>query len=746
MISKLLVLSILLFTHASCRGTFSNKIDEMGFVCGDGVDPSKRYVKISGPGGSNPGALNSISDEVRTITTRNCVERPESGQYLVLNSGRTLGAWISKSSSQKVELEPIATPVVQDICSSLLMATPKGFLLKSNLSPAQTRTQQIEVLLKASSGELIHRWSPRAFEEGLNFELNMDQSFDSDEVVIEGIIRDRITDSLVKKHCPLLLSKSEIEIFPSEPITSVRKFHGIDFQVVKPGYVVNFYIDSGFKDANIEYCVSKLKVGDKEEVNRVSEADCVDPLVFSRSLPSVFQDGLWVLKYRASRGLENTEWQSSFFLVEVDCVGTISKVDEIRGKNCTSIKGDLLLSDPTQDDVESLAYLASIRGNLRIEGISFEVLDAFPNLTRIYGDLTIQDSDSLTTLIGFQNLLQVDGTINLWSLPKLKEIMAFPVLGVIWEDLDFHEVKIENIIQMDSLTEIRGVLRIDNATVPGLSFLRELKWLKGLELVGSSGRRRDFGSKNALPFSDLKSLESLDILIIRNNYPIVTLDGLRVSKLERVWLSELKMLEKVSSDLFRQIDSLALDDCPKFAITGNLKSARIKRYFSLAGDTKLLDLRIFDFADEIQITLKNSNIPSLAGLSSIQGLSLRLHGWTTAKTLHDLEELVKVKELMIEGNSFPALNFLSNLSFAEKISISNNDLTEIGNFDLLEVGELMLNIKDPLNDLSFLNSIKNVSRTSYVTLGQCLPRPMQDHLDRFGASVKMHRIVEGVCK
>lgn len=73
---------IFLVFFVGCSKVYTNKIDEQHYLCGDGVEAGKEYIKIS-----DESHIVTFPEKVKK-TTKGCIERPKTGDVLVTNADR----------------------------------------------------------------------------------------------------------------------------------------------------------------------------------------------------------------------------------------------------------------------------------------------------------------------------------------------------------------------------------------------------------------------------------------------------------------------------------------------------------------------------------------------------------------------------------------------------------------------------------------------------------------------------------
>ena len=192
--------------------------------------------------------------------------------------------------------------------------------------------------------------------------------------------------------------------------------------------------------------------------------------------------------------------------------------------NCTKIEGNVLMDGPYLTNLDSLAVLTSINGNLDIGQYDISNLTSISglnNLNSIGGHLNISWATELLTLEGLDNLSIIGRDLILHSCFSLTNIESLNSLTSVGQDVF--------ILLNNSLTNLNG---LENLT--SIQYSLEIKWndaltsLSGLENINSIGGNLVLKDNDAL--ISLEGLESLKTvqgkLLINDNKSIYNLYGL----------------------------------------------------------------------------------------------------------------------------------------------------------------------------------------------------------------------------
>jgi hypothetical protein len=208
---------------------------------------------------------------------------------------------------------------------------------------------------------------------------------------------------------------------------------------------------------------------------------------------------------------------------------------------CTEIDGDVLISGNGISNLNGLAVLTSIFGNLVIYGNdSLISLTGLDNLNTIEGDLQIGSSaqgignwgnPALTSLTGLEGLISVGGNLRIYRNIALTNMLGLQNLTIVDGDLTIAGVSnLVNLTGLDGLTLIGGDLGIfDNESLVSLDGLSNLTNIGGNLKIGSfiGLPPNHAGNSSLISISGLEGLAGIDgALEIRCNHAITSLTGL----------------------------------------------------------------------------------------------------------------------------------------------------------------------------------------------------------------------------
>ena len=210
--------------------------------------------------------------------------------------------------------------------------------------------------------------------------------------------------------------------------------------------------------------------------------------------------------------------------------------------------GDILIDSP--DDMQYYENCTEIDGNLTID--CPDLFDfTFAYLTTIQGNLTVQNSNSLFTINGFDVLAYVGGSVDINNNPGMIYIEGLASLAHVNGDLIIADnSNLANLGGLDSLSTIAGSLRIErNMSLKNIDALSSvlsiggdlnlsdndiLQTVAGLSSLSSIGV--DAGGGSVIIYGN-KVLKHLDILTnitqirgdisISNNLELISTYGLR---------------------------------------------------------------------------------------------------------------------------------------------------------------------------------------------------------------------------
>ncbi|MFN8259257.1 MAG: hypothetical protein U0W24_26450 [Bacteroidales bacterium] len=383
----------------------------------------------------------------------------------------------------------------------------------------------------------------------------------------------------------------------------------------------------------------------------------------------------------------NISFPLRYYLLLIIVVLSCSKEEEQK-----SYDGDVVLE--TQEDVNNFGALGItvLNGNLRIGGYednyghvytkttAISNISPLNTLTRINGDILIQNDSSLTSLEGLQNVILVEGTLSIYSLDKLQEIKDFQSLRRIGKDLLVRNYPPSEIVSVsfNNLSEIQGDIFILSETRVELMKLASIGGnitisaieIYGMEQLSSvEGNVEIHGSINSL--DNLQKIGGDLTTCSSNSFPNVqSINGvLNITRdcypaLENC---EFPNLENVGGLIFR----CCLENFNGFK---NLKA--------IHGDFIIEETNIIDFLGLEKLAsiggnleiLRNYNLYSLKGLEGISSIGNDLNvQFCYFPNLDPLQNLKSVKNITISNCYFVEnLNGLSNITTCEGLLITDN--------------------------------------------------------------------------
>lgn len=626
-----------------------------------------------------------ISEEERPITSRGCIERPEKERFFVTNQDRSAGAWVSPNSAENLKLESLKQVNLPAACNSLVHGNGGGFTLNFDWKDHEGSggLRLVELSLFPMSGEeALTTWPFRPLEATMSFSFQKDQSLSSGEYRLVSKIKDRVSNVQSKSECILRLDDSQLLVSPADRITDRRNFNEQEVLVVQPGYNLNFYVHEGFRDVKIKYCLQPISVSEIKSQIESSYLHCEKPEDFLNSKTPTLNEGFWVLNYQGHRGQIATSWQHAIFLVEKTCTGIFDSMTSLRGLGCTSIKGNLNLSDLTDLNQRELDVIGRIAGSVTIKNTDIEILDILPNLHDILGDINIEQSERLREIRGLGSLPFVLGDVVISSNPSLQKLSAFSKVQTIAGRfiLNYSPI-LTDVSIFQQLQSVEGTVDVTEVNLNDLSFLSSLQRASSLVLVDMM---------NLQNLSGLNSLARIKLLQIRGCSKLQSLRGTQLNHMEELDLDKVELASLEGLNQVREVKKLYISQAPKIA---SLKTGGppllVTHLIQIFDDTSLKDLSDVDFSSVLgTVHFQRSNLASLKGL----------------------EKVTKAESIQL--NDLPALKVLTgleNLRSVFYLDISNTAITDVQLNSLEEVaGDVLLDDNPKLSSLHELKKLKKV--------------------------------------
>lgn len=323
--------------------------------------------------------------------------------------------------------------------------------------------------------------------------------------------------------------------------------------------------------------------------------------------------------------------------------------------NCTSIVGDLLISGADITNLDSLTYLTSFAGALRIEeNPNLTTLSGLQNATSIAGDLKIKINNSLTNIEALSGLTSVGYNIevilnpSLTNLKGLDQIQAIESALIIGDNQSLQSLTgLENIKSVQrsmwiglnpNLSDITALNQLttigDSLQFKNLPTLNSLAGLSNLTTVGGKITLQDLAVSN---FTGLEKLQSIDTLIIWYNKGLTSLAGLSnltqvngfLSILFNDDLVDLQGLEKLEMvNGYLEINYNA----KLTSLQGLNKLNQVNGFLSIMSNETLTDLTDLSALDtllgDFLLISNNQSLTSIEGfdnLKYIEGASVSIH-------------------------------------------------------------------------------------------------------------------------
>lgn len=163
--------------------------------------------------------------------------------------------------------------------------------------------------------------------------------------------------------------------------------------------------------------------------------------------------------------------------------------------DCRSISGDLVIADPSLVDLSAFSCLSNVDGNLSIRNSdALTTLRGFESLTSIGGNLTIGEygpnttfigNASLASLDGLDNLREVGGGVEIWGNNQLTSLSGLSSLASVGDNLHIAENDaLVTLRGLENLTRIESILSLYlNVALTDVTSLYDLKYAQYVNIM-----------------------------------------------------------------------------------------------------------------------------------------------------------------------------------------------------------------------------------------------------------------------
>lgn len=300
----------------------------------------------------------------------------------------------------------------------------------------------------------------------------------------------------------------------------------------------------------------------------------------------------------------------------------------------------------TQEDIDSFPIhfpgCHSIDGYVTIEGTDILNLDSLSVITALQGNLTIQNTEQLSSLHGLHNIFTIGGSLNLLENQILSDLSAFSLIDTIGGELNIqNNVQLHELTGFESLKRIIGNLHISsNPALLSLDKFTQLKSVVGniniitnrrlKHLYGFEGITFQLGDIKILYNDSLLDYHGFDNLtILRGSLTIVnnpmTIDfsgwgGLRETADLIIEKTPCRNLNGFSQ-LTRVRGTLEFGINPNLETLDGLPSLTlVESWLNIARNDKLINLQGLELLENIGglILDQNNSLVSAQGLNGLK--------------------------------------------------------------------------------------------------------------------------------
>lgn len=591
-----IILAFSVLSTLACT-RLTNKADSMKIDCGQ-VLADREYIKILQANGTpfeprdlevlNADQAFSLLDDPTVLTDKACLLRKPGAKYFVRNKAKTLGRLFDFQDPAKTSvLEPLkdSLPQVELGCDSTVYSDGKRLTLSLiGLKEPQVNPYLMISLSLSREDEALYQWPEQVLAQHMEFELEKVKLSPQSEYLLKAEIRDNRLDRGSLVRCKLRVDPSEVQIVLGDRARTIVPYFGRNFYTVDSGYAVDFYVQTGFKDLEIEYCVKAMDFKDLD-AGRWPVEDCEKPRSFVKDEAVVLKEGFWMIRYRGIRGHLQGDWQTNFVLVDKVCYGELEP-QNILDMGCTKLEGSVAISWSTPP-LDQTLRLHTITGSLQIDPdfntTLWKNLKGFERLVSIGGDLSFTRLGYASPVLNLEGLDRLEwiggslrieesnfGFLSIGPLPQLKRIGSslrlysagvssvndMPNLSRLGSII-LIESTIYRPLDLPSLKQIDGDIRLQNSIIEleklplekigGLNFNT---LYCDLDFLGSVTSIREV-TLSECNLENLKGLEHVQTiskaLSLNNLQSLKSLDGLAATKVGDVILTDLRSLRDVKA-------------------------------------------------------------------------------------------------------------------------------------------------------------------------------------------------------
>jgi hypothetical protein len=350
---------------------------------------------------------------------------------------------------------------------------------------------------------------------------------------------------------------------------------------------------------------------------------------------------------------------------------------------CLTIEGDVIISGADITNLDSLIQLTNLAGDLEIKNTqNLFALNGLNNIADIMGSLVVSGNDSLSSFVGFENLITIGTNL---------------IIG----EYTNPNPRLITLNGLENLSSIGGSLNIDNN-----DNLSDYDEFESLSYIGADVYIRYNGW--LIDLSGLNGITSIQgSLTITENLPLHFLTGL-------------ENLVSIGNDLYIS------NPTANYTEFNNLET--VNGFFYLGENQSLFDLQGFNslsYCGELQIN-NNNLLQNLEGINNLEVVS----GTITITNNQMLRDISALANLSSIGNSIIIMNnnWLTTLNGLQNITEINGSLyLESGNeadstFSNLSGLENLTHIggyfniinQNQLEDLSHLTNLSYIGNSLQV--------------------------------